>query len=90
MAQEAGFASAVSTIPGVVEAKGHTNLHALPRIAWDGRQGSLRMMRVMLSGACFRRSGRPGTIGLKPARSGRDIQLMIGIAGSTHPSPATT
>jgi hypothetical protein len=24
------------------------------------------------------------------ARSGRDIQLMIGIAGSTHPSPATT
>ena len=24
------------------------------------------------------------------ARSGRDIQLMIGIAGNTHPSPATT
>ena len=24
------------------------------------------------------------------ARSGRDIQPMIGIAGSTHPSPATT
>ena len=24
------------------------------------------------------------------ARSGRDIQLTIGIAGSTHPSPATT
>jgi hypothetical protein len=24
------------------------------------------------------------------ARSSRDIQLMIGIAGSTHPSPATT
>jgi peptidoglycan/xylan/chitin deacetylase (PgdA/CDA1 family) len=53
MAQEAGFASAVSTIPGVVEAKGYTNLHALPRIAWDGRQGSLRMMRVMLSGMMF-------------------------------------
>jgi peptidoglycan/xylan/chitin deacetylase (PgdA/CDA1 family) len=53
MAQEAGFASAVSTIPGVVEAKGYTNLHALPRIAWDGRQESLRMLRVMLSGMMF-------------------------------------
>ena len=53
MGQEAGFASAVSTIPGVVEAKGYTNLHALPRIAWDGRQRSLRMMRVMLSGMMF-------------------------------------
>src|SRR5229473_4962912 len=38
MAEEAGFASAVSAIPGVVEAEGRTNLHALPRIAWDGRQ----------------------------------------------------
>lgn len=53
MAQEAGFASAVSSIAGVVEAKGYTNLHALPRIAWDGRQTSLRMMRVMLSGMMF-------------------------------------
>jgi peptidoglycan/xylan/chitin deacetylase (PgdA/CDA1 family) len=53
MGQEAGFASAVSTIPGVVEARGYTNLHALPRIAWDGRQDSLRMMRVMLSGCMF-------------------------------------
>jgi peptidoglycan/xylan/chitin deacetylase (PgdA/CDA1 family) len=53
MAQEVGFASAVSTIPGVVEAKGYTNLHALPRIAWDGRQRSLRMMRVILSGITF-------------------------------------
>jgi hypothetical protein len=55
MGQEAGFASAVSTMPGVVEARGNTNLHALPRIAWDGRQGSLRMMRVMLSGIMFPR-----------------------------------
>ncbi len=38
MAQEAGFASAVSTMPGVVQSRGYTNLHALPRIAWDGRQ----------------------------------------------------
>lgn len=53
MAQEMGFASAVSAIPGVVEPKGHTNLHALPRVAWDGRQRSLRMMRVILSGTMF-------------------------------------
>ena len=53
LAQEAGFASAVSTISGIVESKGYTNQHALPRIAWDGRQRSLRMMRVMLSGMMF-------------------------------------
>jgi peptidoglycan/xylan/chitin deacetylase (PgdA/CDA1 family) len=52
MVQEAGFASAVSAIPGVVEPKGYTNLHALPRVAWDGRR-SLRMMRVILSGMMF-------------------------------------
>lgn len=53
MAQEAGFASAASAIAGVVEAQGRSNLHALPRLAWDGRQRSLRMMRVLLSGAFF-------------------------------------
>jgi peptidoglycan/xylan/chitin deacetylase (PgdA/CDA1 family) len=53
MAEEAGFESAVSTISGVVEAAGRTNLHALPRIAWDGRLRSLRAMRVLLSGATF-------------------------------------
>jgi peptidoglycan/xylan/chitin deacetylase (PgdA/CDA1 family) len=60
MGQEAGFASAVSTIPGVVEARGSTNLRALPRIAWDGRQSSLRLLRVMMSGIMFPkvRSGR--------------------------------
>ena len=53
MAVEAGFASAVSAISGVVEAEGGTNLHALPRVAWDGRQRSLRALRVILSGATF-------------------------------------
>ena len=38
--------SAVLTIPGIVEAQGRTNLHTLPRVAWDGRERSLRMMRV--------------------------------------------
>ncbi len=53
MADEAGFVSAASAISGVVEAEGRTNLHALPRIAWDGRQRSLRAMRVILSGVTF-------------------------------------
>jgi peptidoglycan/xylan/chitin deacetylase (PgdA/CDA1 family) len=53
MAEEAGFASAASTIGGVVEPLGRTNLHALPRIAWDGREGSIRAMRVLLSGFTF-------------------------------------
>jgi peptidoglycan/xylan/chitin deacetylase (PgdA/CDA1 family) len=50
IAAEAGFASAASTIAGVIEAEGRTNLHALPRIAWDGRQRSLRVLRVIVSG----------------------------------------
>jgi peptidoglycan/xylan/chitin deacetylase (PgdA/CDA1 family) len=51
MAEEAGFVSAVSTVPGVIEPAGHTPLLALPRISWDGRLHSLRAMRVILSGA---------------------------------------
>ncbi|MBH5397908.1 polysaccharide deacetylase family protein [Bradyrhizobium sp. CNPSo 4010] len=53
MAEQAGFASAVSTIPGIVEAEGRTNLRALPRISWDGRVRSLRMLRVLVSGVAF-------------------------------------
>jgi peptidoglycan/xylan/chitin deacetylase (PgdA/CDA1 family) len=53
MTEEAGFVSAVTTIPGIVEAEGRTNLHALPRIAWDGRSRSLRAMKVLLSGITF-------------------------------------
>jgi peptidoglycan/xylan/chitin deacetylase (PgdA/CDA1 family) len=55
MAAEAGFASAASAISGVIEAEGRSNLYALPRLAWDGRQRSLRIMRVMLSGMTLRR-----------------------------------
>jgi peptidoglycan/xylan/chitin deacetylase (PgdA/CDA1 family) len=51
MAEEAGFVSAVSAIPGVIEPAGHTPLLALPRITWDGRLRSLRAMRVILAGA---------------------------------------
>jgi peptidoglycan/xylan/chitin deacetylase (PgdA/CDA1 family) len=53
MAEEAGFVSAVSTIPGVIEPAGHTPLLALPRMTWDGRLHSLRAMRVILSGSSF-------------------------------------
>ena len=53
MAEEAGFASAATAISGIVEAEGRSNLLALPRISWDGRQRSLRVMRVMLSGFPF-------------------------------------
>ncbi len=110
MAEEAGFVTAVSAIPGVVEAEGRTSLHALPRIAWDGRHRSLRAMRVILSGITFparEANAKPGVLDRSQAwrmdrewapvaatnahqASGRDIQLMIGIAGSTHPMPATT
>ena len=64
MAEEAGFASAVSTISGIVQTQGRTNLHALPRIAWDGRVRSLRMMRVLLSGVMF--------APVQPTRTARD------------------
>jgi peptidoglycan/xylan/chitin deacetylase (PgdA/CDA1 family) len=60
LAGEAGFASAVTALPGVVQAEGRSNRHALPRIAWDGRQHSLRAMRVMLSGMMFPNSQRHG------------------------------
>jgi peptidoglycan/xylan/chitin deacetylase (PgdA/CDA1 family) len=55
MAAEAGFISASSAVPGVVETEGRSSLHALPRIAWDGRR-SLRVMRVILSGATLPRA----------------------------------
>jgi len=50
MAAEAGFASAVTAVPGVIGAAGAVDPLALPRIAWDGRRTSLRDLRVMLSG----------------------------------------
>jgi peptidoglycan/xylan/chitin deacetylase (PgdA/CDA1 family) len=53
MAEQAGFASAVSTIAGIVDAEGRTNLRALPRISWDGRVHSLRILRVLVSGSAF-------------------------------------
>ena len=51
MAEQAGFVTAVSAIPGVIEPAGNTPLLALPRMTWDGRSNSLRALRVILSGA---------------------------------------
>jgi len=56
LAEQAGLAGAVTALPGVVEADSRSKLHALPRIAWDGRQRSLRVMRVMLSGIMLPRA----------------------------------
>ncbi|KAA0076078.1 polysaccharide deacetylase family protein [Tardiphaga sp. P9-11] len=50
MAGEAGFASAVTSIPGVIRPDSGSDIHALPRLAWDGRRTSLRALRVMVSG----------------------------------------
>lgn len=50
MLADSGFASGVSSVPGVVKPDGLSDLHVLPRLAWDGRRTSLRAMRVMLSG----------------------------------------
>ena len=53
LAKAAGFASAVTTLPGTVKTQGRSDLHALPRIAWDGRSQSLAVMRALLSGMMF-------------------------------------
>lgn len=48
MAAEQGFVSAVTSLAGRVTPG--ADLHALPRLAWDGRRTSLRVLRVMLAG----------------------------------------
>jgi len=48
MVAEQGLTSAVTSVPGMVTAG--ADLHALPRLAWDGRRSSLRVLRVMMSG----------------------------------------
>jgi hypothetical protein len=50
LAAQAGFTSAVTALPGVVQYGGGSNPHALPRIPWDGRIRSLAALRAMLSG----------------------------------------
>ena len=50
LAEDAGFASAVTTQARVVRPRDEAAPHALPRIPWDGRRRSLRALRVLTSG----------------------------------------
>jgi peptidoglycan/xylan/chitin deacetylase (PgdA/CDA1 family) len=50
MAKQGGFATAVSAMRGAIKADGRSNPYALPRINWDGRCSSLRVMRAVLAG----------------------------------------
>lgn len=59
LVREAGFASAVSAVPGVIRSNGQSDLMALPRISWDGRRRSLRALRVVLSGLTVRTPKAP-------------------------------
>jgi peptidoglycan/xylan/chitin deacetylase (PgdA/CDA1 family) len=60
MAAEAGFASAVTAVPGVIRRGAAVDPLALPRIAWDGRSTSLRELRVLLSGLMPKAAGGIG------------------------------
>ena len=55
LAEELGFASAVTAEPGIVK-PGAVEMMALPRISWDGRRTSLRAWRALLAGFTI---GRP-------------------------------
>lgn len=55
LAREAGFATAVSSRPGLIGEGRQSNLMDLPRVAWDGRRTSLRALRTVLSGITVRR-----------------------------------
>lgn len=59
LAQDAGFSGAVSARAGLVVPGGETDAMCMPRIAWQGRPGSLRALRVVLSGMTMRRERLP-------------------------------
>jgi len=58
LAEEAGFASAVTTQARVIRPRDAAAPFALPRICWDGRRRSLRALRVLTSGILGRRAGQ--------------------------------
>lgn len=53
LARELGFASAVTTRPGMIFAEHRDSLHALPRLSINGRHQSLQAIDILLSGAPF-------------------------------------
>ena len=61
LAQEASFASAVCARPGLV-VPGKTDPMCLPRITWRARSGSMRALRVVLSGLTMRREKRTSAV----------------------------
>jgi peptidoglycan/xylan/chitin deacetylase (PgdA/CDA1 family) len=52
-AREIGFASAVTTRPGMLFGEHIAHLHALPRLSVNGRHQSVAALRALLSGAPF-------------------------------------
>ncbi|NMG41275.1 polysaccharide deacetylase family protein [Chelativorans sp. ZYF759] len=50
MVREAGFASAVTTRHGMLQAEHRNHLHALPRLSVNGRYQQIGYVRTMLSG----------------------------------------
>lgn len=58
LAQDAGFAGAVSARPGLVAARGEDEPLCLPRISLENRPRSLRVLRVTLSGLTMPRARR--------------------------------
>lgn len=53
LAAELGFASAVTTRPGVLFSEHRQHLHALPRLSVNGRHQSVDAIDILLSGAPF-------------------------------------
>ena len=53
LAREAGYASAVTTRPGMLFAEHAGHLHALPRLSINGRHQSLEAVDALLTGAPF-------------------------------------
>jgi len=53
LARELGFASAVTTRPGVIFPEHRDHLHALPRLSVNGRYQTLDAFDILLSGAPF-------------------------------------
>ena len=53
LARELGFASAVTTRPGMIFSQHCDHLHALPRLSVNGRHQSIAALDILLSGAPF-------------------------------------
>ena len=93
IAAELGFKTAVTTRPGVLFKAHRDHLTALPRISVNGEFQQPALSEGADVGRRHRDVERlpPRQRGLGVwALSGRAIQLISGIAGSTQPSPATT